>query len=132
MRLKGSLSKNFLNFSRYLQTCALRRRLNVTDSSWDREDPPFFISWCVNSTVFNKKAQKIKTVIVHFHANRIDSQIHTHIYVHIHTYILNQFCAIYYIALQMLYITVWKRTKKLPLLFLRFPFENSSVTQQPG
>lgn len=128
IRLKG-LSKNFLNFSRYFQTCALRR-LNLTDSSWDREDPPFLISWCVNSTVFNKKAQKIKTVIVHFHANLTD--IHTQVYVHIHTYQFNQFCAIYYIALEMLYITVWKCKKKLPLLFLRFPFENSSVTQQPG
>lgn len=60
------------------------------------------------------------------------TQIFTQVYVHIHTYVLNQFCAIYYIALQMFYIAAWKYTKKLPLLFLRFPFENSSVTKQPG
>lgn len=40
------------------------------------------------------------------------TQIFTQVYVHIHTYVLNQFCAIYYIALQMFYITAWKYTKK--------------------
>lgn len=60
------------------------------------------------------------------------TQIFTEVDVRIHTYVLNQFRAIYYIALQMFDIAALKYTKKLPLLFLRFPFENSSVTKQPG
>lgn len=40
------------------------------------------------------------------------TQIFTEVDVRIHTYVLNQFRAIYYIALQMFYITAWKYTKK--------------------